>query len=101
MLDRTKERTMKPMPPHLARLGWYAQHQAWRIAVGWYSRHDPGNAEPVRARLADHDLNGIDLRDADLRSCDWSGADLSLANIDGATFRNATPRCIVPAGVPQ
>jgi hypothetical protein len=95
---------MTPIPEHLAKLAWYAPHQAWLKAQGRLCRHDPGDAnltganltranltdaDLTRAYLTDADLTRADLTDADLTDADLAGADLTDANLTGAYLAGA------------
>jgi hypothetical protein len=60
------------------------------VSQGLTPRHDPGDAEPRRASLIDHDLGGHSFTDADMRGALLDGANLTGAVLGWANFTGAT-----------
>jgi len=83
---------MTPIPDRLAGCAWYAPHLEWLRQRGIDPRHDPGDAEAVRANLRAADLRMADLRAADLRAVDLDAADLRGVDLRRANLRRANLR---------
>ena len=77
-----------PIPDHLRKYAWYAEHQAYLRDQG-RPHHDPGDAIPRRADLRRADLRRANLTDANLRRAVLTAADLTRANLTGADLTDA------------
>ena len=77
-----------PIPDHLRKYAWYAEHQAYLRDQG-RPHHDPGDAIPRRADLRRADLTEADLRGANLTDANLADANLTGANLTGADLTRA------------